>query len=85
MSDARESRRQTAGVPGELRAPVAAVDLPCPVGSLDDMEGNRAGLHCCAGAAAADLAPALGRDARRATVPGEPGGGRSWRWLNTPV
>ena len=37
---------------------------------LDDMEGDRAGLRCCAGAAAADLAPALGRDARQVTVPG---------------
>ena len=27
------------------RAPVAAVDLPCPVGPLDHMEGDRAGLH----------------------------------------
>jgi hypothetical protein len=25
---------------GESRAPVAAVDLPCPVGCLDDMEGG---------------------------------------------
>ncbi len=72
-------------MPGELRAPVAAVGLRCPVGSLDDMGGIRAGLRCCAGAAAADLAPALGGDAREATVPGEPGGGRGWRWLTTPV
>ena len=70
---------------GELRAPVAAVGLRCPAGSLDDMEGNRAGLHRRAGAAAADLAPALGRDARQATVPGEPGGGRSSCLLTTPV
>src|ERR1700685_316917 len=62
------------GVPGESRAPVAAVDLPCPVGSLDDMQGNRAGLYRRGAAAAADLPPALSRDARQATVPGEPGG-----------
>jgi hypothetical protein len=85
VSDARESRRQAAGVPGESRAPVAAVDLPCPVRSLDDMEGNRAGLQRGAAAAAADLSPALSRDARQATVPGEPGSGRGRRWLTTPV
>jgi len=85
VSDARESRRQAAGVPSESWAPVAAVDLPCPVGSLDDMEGNRAGLHRHAAAAATDLPPALSRDARQATVPGEPGGGRSRRWLTAPV
>ena len=85
VSDARESRRQAAGVPSESEAPVAAVDLPCPVGSLDDMEGNRAGLYRRAAAAAADLPPALNRYARQATVPGEPGGGRSRRWLTTPV
>jgi len=70
---------------GRSRTPVAAVDLPCPVGSLDDMEGNRAGLHRRAAAAAADLTPALSRDARQATVPGEPGGGGNRRWLTTPV
>src|SRR5580704_2558038 len=84
VSDARESGHQAASV-GESRAPVAAVDLPCPVGSLDDMEGNRAGLHRRAAAAAADLPPALSRDACQATVPGEPGGGRSRGWLTTPV
>src|SRR5580704_1985948 len=85
VSDARESRRQAAGVPGASRAPVAAVDLPCPVGSLDDVQRNRAGLHRGAAAAAAYLPPALSRDAGQATVPGEPGGGRSRGWLTTPV
>ena len=39
------------------------------------------GLHRRAAAAAADLPPALSRDARQATVPGEPGGRRSRRGL----
>ena len=84
-SDARESGRQAAGVPSESRAPVAAVDMPCLVGSLDHMEGNRAGLHRRAAAAAADLPPALSRDSRQAAVPGKPGGGGSRRWLTTPA
>src|SRR5580692_10893990 len=85
VSDARESRCQAADVPGRSRAPGAAVDLPGPVGSLDDVEGNRAGLKGGAAAAAADLPPALSRDARQATVPGEPGGGRSRGWPAAPV
>ena len=77
--------RPLPGMPRESRAPVAAVDLPCPVGSLDDVQGNRAGLHRGAAAAPADLPPALSRDAGQATVPGEPGGGRDRGWLTTPV
>jgi hypothetical protein len=42
-------------------------------------------LQCVMAAAAADLPPALSGDSRQATVPGEPGGGRSRRWLTTPV
>lgn len=84
VSDAREYRCEGAG-PGKSRAPVAAVDLPCPVRSLDDMEGNRARLRRRAAGAAADQAPALSRDACQSTMAGEPGGGRSRRWLATPV
>ena len=58
--------------------PAAAVDLPCPVGSLDDVEGDRARSDCRTAAMAADLSPALGRDASHAAVPGEPGSGRDW-------
>ena len=85
VSDARESRLQAAALRDKSQAPVAAVDLPCPVGPLDHMEGNRAGLHGHAAATAADLPPAVSRDAGQATVPGKPGGGRGRRWLTTPV
>ena len=66
-------------------APVAAVDLPFPVGSLDDMESNRAGLYRRAAATAADLPPALSRDTSQATMPGKPGCGGSRRWLTAAV
>ena len=79
------SGRTVPGLPDESLAPVAAVDLPCPVGSLDDVESNRAGLYRRAAAAAADLPPALCRDTRHATVSGEPGCGGSRRWLTAAV
>ena len=85
VSDAGESRGQVAALRDKSRAPAAAVDLPCPVGPLDHMEGDRAGLDRRAAAAAADLPPAFSRDAGQATVPGKPGSGRGRRWLTTPV
>ena len=79
------SGRTASGPPDESLAPVAAVDLPCPVGSLDDVESNRAGLYRRAAAAAADLPPALCRDTRHATMAGEPGCGGNRRWLTAAV
>src|SRR5690348_8423806 len=64
-----------AGLPHESGTPAAAVDLPCPVGSLDDVEHDQARLDCRAAAMAADFPPAPGRDAGHAAVPGEPGSG----------
>jgi hypothetical protein len=80
-----ESGRTASDLPDKSLAPVAAVDLPCPVGSLDDMESNRAGFYRRAAAAAADLPPALSRDTRHATMSGEPGCGGSRRWLTAAV
>src|SRR6266496_1388271 len=73
------------GVPHESGTPVAAVDLPCPVGSLDDVECDRARSDGRAAAMAAGLPPAPGRDASHATVPGEPGRGRGRCRLAAPV
>jgi hypothetical protein len=64
------------GVPRESGAPAAAVDLPCPVGSLDGVECDRARSDRRVAALAAGLSPAPGRDPGHAAVPGEPGGGR---------
>jgi hypothetical protein len=64
------------GVPHESGAPAAAVDLPCPVGSLDGVECDRARSDRRVAALAAGLPPAPGRDPGHAAVPGEPGGGR---------
>ena len=62
-----------------------ACEFANPVGSLDDMESNRAGFYRRAAAAAADLPPALSRDTRHATMSGEPGCGGSRRWLTAAV
>jgi hypothetical protein len=67
-----------AGVPLASGTPVAAVDQPCHVGSLEDVERDRARSDCRAAAMAADLQPVPVRDVSHAAVPGEPGGGRDW-------
>jgi hypothetical protein len=72
-------------VPHESGTPAAAVDLPRPVGSLDDVEHNRARLDGRAAAMAADLQPAPGRDAGHAAVLGEPDGSSDRGRLASPV
>jgi len=70
---------------GESGTPAVAVDLPCPVGSLDDVECDRARLDGRVAALAAGCLPAPGRDAGHAAVPGEPGSGCDRGRLASPV
>ena len=74
-----------ADVPYESRTPAAAVDLPRPVGSLDDLELDWARLDGRAAAMAADLQPAPSRDADHTAVLGEPGGSSDRGRLASPV
>lgn len=73
------------GVPHESGAPAAAVDLPCPVGSLDGVECDRARSDRRVAAVAAGLPPAAGRNPGHAAVPREPGGGRGRARLASPA
>jgi hypothetical protein len=73
------------GVPRESGAPAAAVDLPCPVGSLDGVECDQARSDRRVAALAAGLPPAPGRDPGHAAVPGEPGGSRDRGRLASPA
>ena len=74
-----------AGVRHASGTPAAAVDLPCPVGPLDDVERDRAGSDCRTAAITAGLSPAPVRDASHVAVPGEPGSGRDRRRLASPI
>jgi len=65
-----------AGVPQASVTPAAAVDLPCPIGSLHDVKRDQARPDRRAEAMAAGLSPSPARDASYAAVPGEPGSGR---------
>jgi hypothetical protein len=83
----QDARAQASGREAQARSrtPVAAVDLPCPVGPLEDMQGNRTGSHRRAAAIPADLPPARVRDANLATMPGEPKGSINRRGLASAV